>query len=71
MLLSLLKILFFFAVVLVISLGAVHLSETGQMLRVEYGGTEYALTPVKAVVALLILSIVGAAGYAFSRRETV
>ncbi|MFC3631490.1 heme biosynthesis HemY N-terminal domain-containing protein [Paracoccus angustae] len=55
MLLSLLKILFFFAVVLVISLGAVHLSETGQMLRVEYGGTEYALTPVKAVVALLIL----------------
>ena len=55
MLLSLLKILFFFAVVLVIALGAVQLSETGQMLRIEYAGTEYALTPVKAVVALLIL----------------
>ncbi|WP_347140019.1 heme biosynthesis HemY N-terminal domain-containing protein [Paracoccus sp. SSK6] len=57
MLLSLLKILFFFAVVLVISLGAVHLSETGQMLRIEYGGTEYALTPVKAIVALLVLMV--------------
>ncbi|MCZ0960382.1 heme biosynthesis HemY N-terminal domain-containing protein [Paracoccus benzoatiresistens] len=57
MLLSLLKILFFFAVVLVISLGAVQLSETGQMLRIEYGGTEYVLTPVKAVVALLILMV--------------
>lgn len=57
MLLSLLKILFFFAVVLVISLGAVHLSETGQMLRLEYAGTEYALTPVKAVVALLVLMV--------------
>ncbi|WP_419538820.1 heme biosynthesis protein HemY [Paracoccus shandongensis] len=51
------KILFFFAVVLVISLGALHLSETGQMLRIEYGGTEYALTPVKAVVALLVLMV--------------
>ncbi|WP_374302647.1 heme biosynthesis HemY N-terminal domain-containing protein [Paracoccus sp. (in: a-proteobacteria)] len=57
MLLSLLKILFFFAVVLVVSLGAVHLSETGQMLRVEYAGTEYVLTPVKAVVALLVLMV--------------
>ena len=57
MLLSLLKILFFFAVVLVIALGAVQLSETGQMLRIEYAGTEYALTPVKAVVALLILMV--------------
>lgn len=57
MLLSLLKILFFFAVVLVVSLGAVQLSETGQMLRIEYAGTEYALTPVKAVVALLVLMV--------------
>lgn len=57
MLLSLLKILFFFAVVLVIALGAVHLSETGQVLRVEYAGTEYALTPVKAVVALAALMV--------------
>ncbi|GGF67534.1 heme biosynthesis protein HemY [Paracoccus acridae] len=57
MLLSLLKILFFFAVVLLVSLGAMRLSETGQMLRLEYAGTEYALTPVKAVVALLVLMV--------------
>lgn len=57
MLLSLLKILFFFAVVLVVALGAVELSETGRMLRLEYAGTEYALTPVKAVAALLILMV--------------
>ncbi|SNR23300.1 heme biosynthesis protein HemY [Paracoccus sediminis] len=57
MLLSLLKILFFFAVVLLVALGAVNLSETGQMLRIEYAGTEYVLTPVKAVVALLILMV--------------
>ena len=53
MLLSLLKILLFFAVVLLLALGAVYLSETGQMLRIEYGGTEFALTPVKALLALL------------------
>ena len=57
MLLSLLKILFFFAVVLVISLGAMRLSETGQMLRLEYGGIEYVLSPVKAVVALVVLMV--------------
>lgn len=57
MLLSLLKILFFFAAVLAIALGAMHLSETGQMLRIEYAGTEYVLTPVKAIVALLVLMV--------------
>lgn len=57
MLLSLLKILFFFAVVLAVSLGAMHWSETGQVLRVEYGGTEIALSPLKAVAALLILMV--------------
>lgn len=57
MLLSLLKILFFFAVVLALALGAVHLSETAQMLRIQYGGTEIALTPVKAVVAILVLMV--------------
>ena len=57
MLLSLLKILFFFAVVLVVSLGAMHLSDSGQMLRLEYGGTEIVLTPVKALVALLVLMV--------------
>ncbi|MGR3197871.1 MAG: heme biosynthesis protein HemY, partial [Paracoccus sp. (in: a-proteobacteria)] len=57
MLLSLLKILLFFAVVLLLALGAVYLSETGQMLRIEYGGTEFALTPVKALLALLVLMV--------------
>lgn len=57
MLLSLLKVLFFFAVVLALALGATWLSETGQMLRIEYGGVEYALTPVKAVVALGVLAL--------------
>lgn len=57
MLLSLLKILFFFAVVLAIALGAIQLSETGQVLRLEYAGTEIVLTPVKALVALLVLMV--------------
>ncbi|WP_405403021.1 heme biosynthesis HemY N-terminal domain-containing protein [Paracoccus sp. Ld10] len=57
MLLSLLKILFFFAVVLALALGAVQLSETGQVLRVEYGGMEYALSPLKALMALFVLMI--------------
>lgn len=57
MILSLLKILFFFAVVLAIALGAMQLSESGQMLRLEYAGTEYVLTPVKAIVALLVLMV--------------
>lgn len=57
MLLSLLKILFFFAVVLAIALGAMQLSETGQTLRLEYAGTEIALTPIKAIVALLVLMV--------------
>lgn len=57
MLLSLLKILFFFAVVLGLALGATWLSETGQMLRIEYAGVEYVLTPVKAVVALAVLAV--------------
>ncbi|MBU2957124.1 heme biosynthesis HemY N-terminal domain-containing protein [Paracoccus sp. 1_MG-2023] len=57
MLLSLLKIIAFFAIVLAIALGAQHLSETGQMLQIRYGGTEIALTPVKAVAALLVLMV--------------
>ncbi|MCF3973654.1 heme biosynthesis HemY N-terminal domain-containing protein [Paracoccus salsus] len=58
MFLSLLKILFFFAVVLAIALGAMQLSETGQVLRLEYAGTEIALTPVKAIIGLLVLMVV-------------
>lgn len=57
MLLSLLKILFFFAVVLALALGAMHLTEVGDVLRLEYGGTEIVLTPVKAVIALMVLMV--------------
>ncbi|MBA49291.1 MAG: heme biosynthesis protein HemY [Paracoccus sp.] len=57
MILSLLKILFFFAVVLAVALGAIQLSDTGQTLLLEYGGREYALTPLKALIALILLMI--------------
>ncbi len=57
MLLSLIKILFFFAAVVALTLGAMHLSETGQVLRLEYGGIEYALSPLKALLALFVLMI--------------
>lgn len=54
MLLSLLKILLFFAVVLAISLAAVQLSESGQSLRLVYDGVEYTLGPLQVFVALVI-----------------
>ena len=50
MLLSALKILIFFAVVLCLALGAVQLSETGHALRLVYAGTEYTLGPVQALI---------------------
>ena len=54
MILSLLKILLFFAVVLALALGAQHLAQTGEPLRILFGGTEYTLGPVQAVVAGLV-----------------
>ena len=57
MLLSLLKILFFFAAVLAIALGAIKLSETADPLFLEYGGTEIVLTPLKALAAILVLMV--------------
>ncbi|MDO5706526.1 MAG: heme biosynthesis HemY N-terminal domain-containing protein [Paracoccus sp. (in: a-proteobacteria)] len=59
MLLSLLKILFFFGVVLAVALGVMQLSETGQSLRLEFAGTEYLLGPVQLVVAVVILMVAG------------
>ena len=50
MLLSALKILIFFAVVLSLTLGAVQLSETGHGLSMVYGGVEYTLGPVQALI---------------------
>lgn len=57
MLLSLLKILLFFAIILAIALGAVHLSENGQALRLVYDGTEYTLGPVQLFVAIILFMV--------------
>lgn len=57
MLLSLLKILIFFAVILAISLGAVYLSEHGHALRMVYNGTEYTLGPIQLLVAAVLFMV--------------
>lgn len=57
MLLSLLKILFFFVVVLAVAFGAMQLSETGETLRLEFNGIEYVLGPVQVVIGLLVLAV--------------
>ncbi|MFT4014599.1 MAG: heme biosynthesis HemY N-terminal domain-containing protein [Paracoccus sp. (in: a-proteobacteria)] len=59
MLLSALKILLFFAVILSLALGAVHLAENGHALRMVYGGVEYSLGPVQALIALALVLILG------------
>ena len=58
MLLSLLKILFFFAVVLAAALGAMRLAETGQTLRLEFAGTEYVLGPLQVLVGVIVLAAI-------------
>lgn len=58
MLLSLLKILLFFAVILAVALGAVYLSENGHSLQMVYDGTEFILGPVQLFVVLVILAVV-------------
>lgn len=59
MILSLLKILFFFAVVLAVTLFAVNLSETGDALRVVFAGTEYTLGPIQTFIAIVVLALAG------------
>lgn len=59
MLLSALKILVFFAIVLAIALGAMQLSESNDGLTVVFGGTEYVLGPVHALIAAAIAVILG------------
>ena len=54
MLLTLLKVLFFFGIVLAAALGAAHLAETGQPLVIQFNGVEYTLGPVQAAIAALI-----------------
>ncbi|WP_299360844.1 heme biosynthesis HemY N-terminal domain-containing protein [uncultured Paracoccus sp.] len=59
MLLSLLKILFFFGIVLAATLGAVHLAETGKVLRIVFDGVEYSLQPLQALALVALLVIAG------------
>ncbi|MDO5621205.1 MAG: heme biosynthesis HemY N-terminal domain-containing protein [Paracoccus sp. (in: a-proteobacteria)] len=59
MLLSLLKILFFFAVVLGVALGAMKAAQYGHPLQLTYDGTEYTLGPIQALVALAVLLVLG------------
>ncbi|WP_347267673.1 heme biosynthesis HemY N-terminal domain-containing protein [Paracoccus sp. (in: a-proteobacteria)] len=59
MLLSALKILIFFAIVLAATLGALQLAETGHELRLVFGGVEYSLGPVQALIALAVLVVAG------------
>lgn len=57
MLLTLLKILLFFAVVLAIALGLNHLAANADGIQIVFNGTEYTLGPVQAIVAALVLMI--------------
>ncbi|RCW85817.1 heme biosynthesis protein HemY [Paracoccus lutimaris] len=59
MLLSALKILIFFAIVLAVTLGAMQLSESGDGLTLVYGGTEYVLGPVQTMIAATVVVLLG------------
>ncbi len=59
MLLSLLKILLFFAVILAIAVGLNTLSATSDGVQLVVGGTEYTLGPIQAVVGLVVLIVAG------------
>ena len=59
MLLSALKILIFFAIVLAVTLGAMQLSENGDGLTLVYGGMEYVLGPVQTMIAATVAVLLG------------
>ena len=59
MLLSALKIMIFFAIVLAVALGAMQLSEGNDGLVLVFGGTEYVLGPVHALIALAVVIVLG------------
>lgn len=54
MLLTLLKVTFFFGVILAAALGAMYLAEHGQPLVLQFNGVEYTLGPVQAAVAAVV-----------------
>ena len=55
MLLTILKVTFFFAVVLAAALGAMYLAEHGEPLLIQFNGVEYTLGPVQAAVAAIVV----------------
>src|SRR6056297_1998480 len=57
MLWSILKIVGFIALVSAATLGAAHLIELEGGVRIVFGGQEFNLTPIKAVIALIVLVI--------------
>lgn len=59
MLLSLLKILLFFAVILAIALGLNTLSATSEGVRIVVAGQEFTLQPIQTVAALVALVLAG------------
>lgn len=59
MLLSLLKILLFFAFILAVAIGLNRLSATTDGVQLVFGGTEYTLGPIQVVVALVVLVVAG------------
>ena len=58
MLLTLLKVTFFFGVILAAALGAMYLAEHGQPLVLQFNGVEYTLGPVQAAVAAVVALLV-------------
>ena len=59
MLLTLLKVTFFFGVILAAALGAMHLAETDRVLRIVFDGVEYTLRPLQALALALLVVIAG------------
>lgn len=57
MLLSLSKILIFFAIVAAIAIGAGYLMESSGGIVVQFAGNEFALTPLMTAIALVVLVI--------------
>ena len=58
MLWSLVKIILFLCVVAAAAFGAVALLETDGGLQIQFGGTEYLLGPLEAVIALIVLVLI-------------
>lgn len=55
MLWSLVKILLFVCLVAALTFGATFLSETGETIRITVAGTEFSLTPLAAVILMLVM----------------